>query len=70
MRYAVVIEAAGANYPAYVPDPPGCIATGSTPEETETAIQEAIVFHIEGMREDGTLIPPPSSRADYVEVAA
>ena len=70
MRYAVVIEHAGANYSAYVPDLPGCVATGSTVAETEEAIREAIQFHLEGMREDGTPIPPPSSRVDYVEVAA
>jgi predicted RNase H-like HicB family nuclease len=70
MRYAVVIEAAGDNYSAYVPDLPGCVATGSTPAETETAIREAIAFHLEGMREDGTPVPPPSSRVEYVEVAA
>jgi predicted RNase H-like HicB family nuclease len=70
VRYAVVIEHAGANYSAYVPDLPGCVATGSTVAEAEEAIREAIQFHLEGMREDGTPIPPPSSRVDYVEVAA
>ena len=70
MRYAVVIEKAGANYSAYVPDLPGCIATGGTVAETETAIREAIELHLSGMREDGTPIPPPSSQVEYVEVAA
>jgi predicted RNase H-like HicB family nuclease len=70
MRYAIVIEKAGANYSAYVPDLPGCIATGTTVEETERSIREAIEFHLEGMRRDGTPIPPPSSRVEYVEVAA
>ena len=70
MRYAVVIEEAGSNFSAYVPDLPGCVATGATVEETEQAIREAIEFHLEGMREDGDPIPPPSSRVDYVEVAA
>jgi predicted RNase H-like HicB family nuclease len=70
MRYAVVIENAGDNYSAYVPDLPGCIATGSTIEETEQAIREAIEFHLEGLREDGVPIPAPTSRVDYVEVAA
>jgi predicted RNase H-like HicB family nuclease len=70
MRYAVVIEKAGANYSAYVPDLPGCIATGSTVAETETLIREAIELHLSGMREDGTPIPPPSSQVEYVEVAA
>ena len=70
MRYAVVIENAGANYSAYVPDLPGCVATGSTVPETEASIREAIELHLSGMREDGTPIPPPSSHVEYVEVAA
>lgn len=70
MRYAIVIENAGGNYSAYVPDLPGCVAAGSTIQETEQAIREAIEFHLEGLREDGTPIPPPSSRVEYVEVAA
>ena len=70
MRYAVVIEPAGTNFSAYVPDLPGCVATGSTPAETEIAIREAIQFHLDGLREDGLPIPLPSSRVEYVEVAA
>ena len=70
MKYAVVIENSGANFSAYVPDLPGCVATGASVEETEQNIREAIAFHLDGMREDGTPIPPPSSRVDYVEVAA
>lgn len=70
MRYAIVIENAAGNYSAYVPDLPGCVATGATLEETERAIREAIQFHLEGMRDDGVPIPEPTSRVDYVEVAA
>lgn len=70
MRYAIVIERAENNFAAYVPDLPGCIATGKTVEETEQQIREAIEFHIRGMREDGVPIPDPSSRVDYVEIAA
>lgn len=70
MRYAIVIEAAGSNYSAYVPDLPGCVATGSTLEETEAQIREAIEFHLEGLRADNLPIPQASSRVDYVEVAA
>jgi predicted RNase H-like HicB family nuclease len=70
MRYAIVIENAGSNYSAYVPDLPGCVAVGESLEETERLIREAIKFHLDGLREDGTPIPPPSSRVDYVEVAA
>jgi predicted RNase H-like HicB family nuclease len=70
MRYAIVIENAGGNYSAYVPDLPGCIATGETLADTEQAIREAIEFHLDGLREDGIPIPSPSSRVEYVEVAA
>jgi predicted RNase H-like HicB family nuclease len=65
-----VIEKAQNNYSAYVPDLPGCVATGTTIEEAEAQIREAIEFHIAGLREDGLAIPDPSSRVDYVEVAA
>lgn len=70
MRYAIVIEKAGNNYSAYAPDLPGCVATGTTFEETETQMREAIEFHLEGLRQDGAPIPQPSSRVDYIEVAA
>ena len=61
MRYAVVIEKAETNYSAYVPDLPGCVATGATLEQAEAEIREAIEFHIEGLREEGLLIPEPGS---------
>lgn len=70
MRYAIVIENAGGNYSAYVPDLPGCVATGATAADAEQSIREAIEFHLEGMREDGTPVPPPTSTVEYVEVAA
>jgi predicted RNase H-like HicB family nuclease len=70
MRYAVVIEKAARNYGAYVPDLPGCVATGATIQETEREIQQAIRFHLDGLRADGLPIPEPSSRVEYVEVPA
>jgi predicted RNase H-like HicB family nuclease len=70
MRYAIVIEKADSNFSSYVPDLPGCIATGATIEETERAIREAIAFHIEGLRDDGLPVPLPTSLVEYVEVAA
>ena len=69
MRYAIVVERAVNNYSAYVPDLPGCVATGATMEETEQLIREAIELHLAGLREDGLPIPQPSSKVDYVEVA-
>jgi predicted RNase H-like HicB family nuclease len=70
MRYAVVIEKAEGNYSAYVPDLPGCVATGANVEEAEAQIREAIAFHLDGLREDGLPMPPPSSYVEYVDVAA
>jgi predicted RNase H-like HicB family nuclease len=70
MRYAVVIEKAENNYSAYVPDLPGCIATGQTVEETEQQIREAIELHVRGLQEDGQPIPPATSRVEYIVVAA
>ena len=69
MRYAIVIEKGESNYSAYVPDLPGCVAVGDTIEETEREIQEAIEFHIEGLRADGLPVPPPSSKVEYVDIA-
>jgi predicted RNase H-like HicB family nuclease len=69
MKYAIVIEKAQSNYSAYVPDLPGCVATGSTIVEVEKEIREAIEFHIEGMRQDGESVPEPSSSVEYIEVA-
>lgn len=67
MRYAVVIEKADGNYSAYVPDLPGCVATGATVKDAEREIRDAIRFHIEGLKEDGAPVPKPTSIADYVE---
>jgi predicted RNase H-like HicB family nuclease len=67
MRYAVVIEKANSNYSAYVPDLPGCIATGATVAEVEIEIGEAIRMHLEGLLEDGLVVPEPSAIAEYIE---
>ena len=67
MRYAIVIEKANANYSAYVPDLPGCVATAATVHEVENEIREAIRFHIEGLKDDGLAVPSPTSIAEYVE---
>ena len=70
MRYAVVIEKGEGNHAVYVPDLPGCVATGATVKEAEREIQQAIRFHLEGLRADGLPVPEPSSRVEYVEVPA
>ena len=70
MRYAIVIEEAEGSYSAFVPDLPGCVSTRATVEESEEFMREAIEFHLDGMREDETPIPPGSSHVAYVEIAA
>ena len=70
MRYAVVIEKTENNYSGYVPDLPGCIATGHTVQEVEAEIKSAIEFHIEGLRADNLPVPTPSSIVEYVEAVA
>ena len=68
LEYAVVIEKAPGNYCAYVPDLPGCVATGKTREETYRQISEAIALHLEGLKEDGLPIPEPQSSTALVKV--
>ncbi|AKG21505.1 type II toxin-antitoxin system HicB family antitoxin [Calothrix sp. 336/3] len=69
MRYAIVIEKAANNYSAYVPDLPGCVATGMTVREVSQQIKEAIEFHIEGLREEGLIVPEPTTLCEYVEAS-
>ena len=68
MNYLVVFEPTSTGWSAYVPDLPGCVATGGTREEAQEQIREAIDFHIEGLRGSGEAVPQPSSVADVVEV--
>ena len=63
MKYTVVIERTPNNYAAYVPDLPGCVATGSTREEVWEQVREAVEFHIEGLIEDGETVPEPPTTA-------
>ena len=68
MKYAVVIERAEHNYAAYVPDLPGCVATGATLEDVKRNIREAIEMHLDGLREDNVPIPRPTAETMLVEV--
>ncbi|BAO82826.1 uncharacterized conserved protein [Serpentinimonas maccroryi] len=70
MQYAIVIEQTPSNYSAYAPDLPGCVATAATIEELETRMRDAIEFQLDGMRADGLPLPQPTSRVDYIDVAA
>jgi len=69
MKYMVVIEKGESSYGAYVPDLPGCVAAGETESEVRELIQEAISFHIEGLIEDGELVPAPSSESFFIDVS-
>ena len=68
MQYTVVIEETGNGYSAYEPDVPGCVAAGDTVSEVEHLIREALVFHIESLREHGEPVPEPRASAALVEV--
>lgn len=68
MRYLVVVEKGPDNYSAYLPDIPGCVATGKTVEETLRLLSEALELHLAGLKEDGLPIPLPTTTAEYIEV--
>ena len=70
MKYAVIVEEGENSFGAHVPDLPGCIAVAETRDAVLALIQEAIQFHIDGLRQDGHPIPEPSSSVEYVEVRA
>ena len=69
-KYLIIVEKTKTGYSAYSPDVPGCGSTGSTKEEVERNIQEAIQFHIEGLRDEGYPVPEPSTYSSYINVAA
>ncbi|NEO48456.1 MAG: addiction module toxin, HicA family [Moorea sp. SIO4A3] len=69
MRYAVVIEKGKNSYGAYVPDLPGCVAVAETLEDVKQLITEAVMFHLEGLKEDGLSAPESVSFCEYIEVA-
>ena len=69
-RYAVIIEKGPKSYGAYVPDLPGCVAASDSRDEVMSLIQEAMEFHIEGLKQAGLPVPAPSSAVEFIEVAA
>ncbi len=69
MKYLVVIEPTETGFSAYSPDLPGCVATGATEEEVEREMHEAMALHVEGLRLEGYLVPPPSTRSAYLDIA-
>jgi len=69
MKYLIVIEPTSTGYSSYSPDLPGCVSTGSTREECETNMHEAIEFHLDGLREEGEPLPQPMTTAAFVEIA-
>jgi predicted RNase H-like HicB family nuclease len=68
MKYLIVIEKAGKNFSVYIPDVPGCVATGKTAEEAKQAIKEVLEFHLQGLAEDGKKAPAPKAQAEYIAV--
>lgn len=70
MRYLVIVEKGPASFGTHVPDLPGCIAVGSTREEVIALIREAIEFHVDGLKQDGMPVPPPSSTSELIDIAA
>ena len=70
MKYLVCYEKTATGFSAYLPDLPGCIAAGATLEETRELMRGAVEMHLEGMREDGEPIPPPTVIAEYIEASA
>lgn len=69
-RYLILIEPTPTGFSADSPDLPGCVATGATRADVEANMRDAVALHVEGLREDGDPVPPPSTLAAYVEVAA
>ena len=70
MNYAVIYEKTSTGYSAYLPDLPGCVAAGATLEETKELIRGAVAMHLEAMREDGDVIPEPTTQAEYMAFSA
>jgi predicted RNase H-like HicB family nuclease len=68
MKYTMIVEEGENNYSAYLPDLPGCVATGKTIEELKQLMREAVELHIQGMKEDGLPIPEPNSKVEYIEI--
>lgn len=69
-KYLVIVEKTDTGYSAYPPDLPGCGSTGSTMEEVERNIRDAIEFHVEALKEEGHEVPEPTSYSSYIDVAA
>lgn len=69
-KYLIIVEKTSTGYSAFSPDVPGCGSTGETKEDVERNIQEAIAFHIEGLRQEGYDIPEPSTYSSYINIAA
>ncbi len=69
-RYLIVVEETATGYSAFSPDLPGCVAAGQHRSEVERTMREAVRFHLDGLKEDGDLAPPPRSYSTYCEVSA
>jgi predicted RNase H-like HicB family nuclease len=64
--FAVVIEETDHNVSAYVPDLPGCVATGASRDAVLAEIRAAIAFHLEGLAANAE--PQPVLRSSVASV--
>jgi predicted RNase H-like HicB family nuclease len=69
MQYLIVIEKTATGFSAYSPDLDGCVATGANKDDVERNMHDAIELHLEGMRDEGYSVPPPSAYSTYVDVS-
>lgn len=69
-KYLIIVEKTATGYSSFSPDVPGCGSTGTTKDEVERNIQEAIEFHLEGLRQEGYQIPEPTTYSSYIDIAA
>ncbi len=70
MKYLIIIEKTKTGFSAFSPDLPGCVAGGSTKQQVEKNMKDAIVFHLEGMHKEGLKVPRPRSFSTYLEISA
>ncbi|MGO9210902.1 MAG: type II toxin-antitoxin system HicB family antitoxin [Terriglobales bacterium] len=70
MKYTAIYEKSATGYGAYIPDLPGCVATGKTKAQVKKLIREAIELHIESLKQHGEPVPEPTSMADSITVSA
>ena len=69
LKYLIVIEPTSTGFSSYSPDLPGCVSTGATRHRCESNMQEAIAFHLDGLREEGEMVPKPMTSASFIDIS-